>query len=68
MRARRPRCASSSRRATGSVPGVPVGASADIIEASWQALVDSYVYGLLSRAGAWQPLGVQVGPELRERF
>ena len=44
-----------------------VGASADIIEASWQALVDSYVYGLLSRAD-WQPLEVQVGPELRERF
>lgn len=43
-----------------------VGVSTDIIEASWQALVDSYVYGLLRRAN-WQPLEIQMGPELRER-
>jgi 2-isopropylmalate synthase len=42
-----------------------VGVSQDIIEASWEALVDSYVYGLLSRA-EWQPLEIQMGPELRE--
>jgi len=42
-----------------------VGVSADIIEASWLALVDSIVYGLLKRAN-WQPLEIQMGPELRE--
>lgn len=42
-----------------------VGVSEDIIEASWQAVVDSIVYGLLRRAN-WQPIEVRAGPELRE--
>ncbi len=41
-----------------------VGVSSDIIEASWLALVDSIVYGLLKRAN-WQPLEIQMGPEFR---
>jgi len=43
-----------------------VGVSSDIIEASWEAVVDSYVYGLFQRAD-WRPIPIEVGPELRVR-